>query len=271
MTQNKAAGERFGELLDVMARLRGEKGCPWDKEQTHASLKTSLLSETYELLDAIDRDEPEKMRDELGDLLHQIVFHCQIAAERGEFSAPEVVTELKEKMIRRHPHVFSEQPLPDSGAVLKQWFQIKAKEKEERQAKSSLGDLPKAMPALARAQRITERASHVGFDWPNAEPVWQKIEEELAELKSASSSGNKRRIEEEMGDLLFSLVNLSRFFGIEAEDTLGGTVERFIRRFSYIEDKLREAGKSLATSSLEEMDALWDQAKKLERQEQPAK
>jgi len=153
--QNKAAGERFGELLDVMAQLRSEKGCPWDKEQTHASLKTSLLSETYELLAAIDGAEPEKLRDELGDLLHQIVFHCQIAAEHRKFTAEDVVTALKQKMIRRHPHVFSDHPLPDTDAVLKQWARIKAKEKGERQAKSSLGNLPKAMPALARAQRIT--------------------------------------------------------------------------------------------------------------------
>ena len=265
MVNKKMAGENFAELLQVMAQLRGDNGCPWDKEQTHASLRSSLMEESHELLAALAGDDSAKIREELGDLLHQIVFHCQIAAERGAFTAQEVVSDLKEKMMRRHPHVFSGKALPDSDAVLKQWAQIKAEEKDGDQPKSVLGNLPRSMPALARAQTLTERASHVGFDWPAVDPVWRKIEEELTELRAACSSGDPQRTQEELGDLFFSLVNLSRFLGQQAEDVLSAATERFIKRFSYIETKLREAGRTPAASSLAEMDRLWDEAKELER------
>ena len=265
MQQNNSAGQRFIELLSAMAELRGETGCPWDKEQTHVSLKSSLLEESYELLEALDGTDDGKLREELGDLLHQIIFHCQIASERGAFDAEQVVAELKNKMIRRHPHVFSGDPLPDKEAVLKQWAQLKTTEKDGEPVKSALGSLPKAMPALARAQKITERASQVGFDWASAEPVWQKVEEELAELKAACASGNSKRTEEELGDLFFSLVNLSRFLGVQSEEALLQTVDRFTNRFHYIETKLREAGKTPATSTLAEMDVLWEEAKAIEQ------
>jgi tetrapyrrole methylase family protein/MazG family protein len=256
---------KFGELLHVMAQLRGRQGCPWDKEQTHVSLKSFLVEESYELLDAIDGGKDEKLREELGDLLHQIIFHCQIASERGAFTANDVIDELKDKMMRRHPHVFSSSSLPDSDAVLKQWARLKAEENAGDTTKSALGNLPKAMPALARAQTLTERAARVGFDWPDAAPVWQKVEEELAELKHACASGDKERMGEEMGDLFFSLVNITRFLGLQAEEVLSQTIERFIQRFGHIETRLREAGKQPTTSTLEEMDALWNEAKRLER------
>jgi MazG family protein len=265
--QNQIAGKTFAELLDVMAQLRGDNGCPWDKEQSHASLRTFLLEESHELLDALDKGQSAQIREELGDLLHQIIFHCQIAAESGAFTAEDVVRDLKNKMVRRHPHVFSDKALPDSDAVLKQWAKIKANEKDSETPNSVLGKLPKSMPALARAQTITERASQVGFDWPDAIQVWDKVEEELAELKTASSSGDKRRTGEELGDLLFSLVNLSRFLGLQSEDVLAQATERFIKRFSYIETRLDEAGTSPAASSLEVMDRLWTEAKALERNE----
>jgi tetrapyrrole methylase family protein/MazG family protein len=265
--KNQTAGERFAELLDVMAQLRGENGCPWDKKQTHASLKTSLLEESYELLHALESGDVNKIREELGDVLHQIVFHCQIASETGAFTAREVVSDLKAKMIRRHPHVFSGKTMRDADAVLKQWAQIKAKENEAHSEKSSLGNLPKSMPALARAQTITERASHVGFDWPNIDPVWQKIDEELRELKSACEAADQQRVREELGDILFALVNLARFLGLQAEEALSQSTERFINRFTYIESKLRQAGKTPATSSLEEMDRLWEEVKSLEKQD----
>jgi tetrapyrrole methylase family protein/MazG family protein len=261
---NKTAGEKFIELLDVMARLRGENGCPWDKEQTHSSLRSSLIEESYELLDALERADASKIREELGDLLHQIVFHCQIAAENGAFTAQEVVSDLKEKMIRRHPHVFSGKTMTDPDAVLKQWAHLKANEKEGDSLKSALGNLPKSMPALARAQTITERASHLGFDWPEVDSVWQKIGEEMAELKQACASGDKQRIGEELGDLFFSLINLARFLGLQAEDALAHSTDRFIKRFSYVESKLRESGKTPVMSSLAEMDRLWEEAKDLE-------
>ncbi|MGH7827065.1 MAG: nucleoside triphosphate pyrophosphohydrolase [Candidatus Binatia bacterium] len=262
MTKKKL-GEKFEELLSVMAQLRGENGCPWDKEQTHASLRATLMEESYELLDALDRGDLTRIREELGDLLHQIVFHCQIAAENGAFTADEVVTGLKEKMIRRHPHVFSGTTMTDSAAVLKQRIELKTREKGDS-SKSALGNLPKSMPALARTQTITERASHVGFDWPTIDPVWQKVEEELSELKTACASGETQRTREELGDLFFSLINLARFLGVHAEDALAQATDRFIKRFSYIESKLREGGRTPTMSSLDEMDRLWEEAKELE-------
>jgi tetrapyrrole methylase family protein / MazG family protein len=264
---NEHAGETFAELLEVMAQLRGANGCPWDKEQSHTSLRSFLLEESHELLDALEEGNSQKIREELGDLLHQIIFHCQIAAEIGAFTAADVVRNLKDKMIRRHPHVFSGKPLPDSETVLKQWSQIKAAEKGGEAPKSALGNIPKSMPALARAQTITERACQVGFDWPDVAPVWRKVEEELTELKTACSSGDKQRTAEELGDLLFSLVNLSRFLGMQSEDALAQATERFIKRFRYVETRLHELGTSPAASSLEVMDGLWNEAKNLERRE----
>jgi tetrapyrrole methylase family protein/MazG family protein len=258
------SGEAFDELLKVMARLRGNNGCPWDKEQTHASLGAFLIEESYELLEALERGDSGEIREELGDLLHQIVFHCQIAAEQSAFTAADVVKELKEKMVRRHPHVFSGRALPNSDAVVKQWARLKAGEKYGEAPRSVLGNLPKSMPALARAQTITERASQLGFDWPGIEPVWQKIDEELDELKEACATGTREHIANELGDLLFSLVNLSRFLDLQAENVLAHTVSRFIHRFTYIERELREKGKSLTATSLEEMDRLWNEAKALE-------
>jgi tetrapyrrole methylase family protein/MazG family protein len=264
-------GEKFTKLLEVMAQLRGEHGCPWDKEQTHVSLKPCLLEETYELLDALDAlddSDGKKLREELGDVLLQVVFHSQIAAEQGRFTIQDVITKLTDKLVRRHPYVFAGEPLPENtAAVLKQRFQIKANERKDGEAKSALGNVPKAMPALARAQSIARRASHVGFDWPSIEPVWGKVEEEIQELKNAAASGDKLNTAEELGDLFFSLVNLARFLDIEAEHALAQTTDRFARRFHYIETKLSEANKSLEQSSLEEMDFLWDEAKKIESME----
>jgi len=258
--------EKFSELLNVMAQLRSENGCPWDKEQTHTSLKPCLLEETYELLDALDDGDPKKLREELGDVLLQVVFHSQIATEEGRFTAKDVITQLTDKLIRRHPYVFAGEPIPqDTASVLKQRLQIKASEKRAGESKSALGNVPKAMPALARAQSITRRAAHLGFDWPEIEPVWDKVEEEIKELKSATASGDKNRTGEEFGDLLFSLVNLARFLDIEAEDALAQTIDRFTRRFHHIETRLREADKSFEQSSLEEMDRFWEEAKSQEK------
>lgn len=263
---DKETQEKFSELLEVMAQLRGQNGCPWDKEQTHASLKPCLLEETYELLDALDEGDSTKLKEELGDVLLQVVFHSQIATEKNKFSIKDVIVQLTDKLIRRHPYVFGGAPLPeDTAAVLKQRLQIKASEKKKSESKSALGNVPKAMPALARAQRITERASHLGFDWPDVAPVWEKVEEELRELKAATQSGDETRIGEEMGDLLFSLVNLSRFQGLEAEEVLAQTVNRFTQRFNHIETKLTESNRSLDQASLAEMDALWEEAKDIER------
>jgi tetrapyrrole methylase family protein / MazG family protein len=262
---DKEVEYKFTELLDVMARLRSNTGCPWDKEQTHLSLKPCLLEETYELLEALDDGDPQKLKEELGDVLLQVVFHSQIAAEEGRFTAEDVISQLIEKLIRRHPYVFAGAPLPDdTAAVLKQRMQIKTSERQDGDAKSALGNVPRAMPALARAQSVTRRASHLGFDWSNIEPVWKKIHEEIDELKTAAASGDKARVGEELGDLLFSVVNLARFLDVEAEDSLGQTIDRFTRRFQYIEARLQQANKTFDQSSLEEMDRFWDEAKKLE-------
>ena len=191
---DKETEQKFSELLDVMARLRSESGCPWDKEQTHLSLKPCLLEETYELLDAFDDGDPKKLKEELGDVLLQVIFHAQIAAEERRFAVKDVIAQLTEKLIRRHPYVFAGEPLPeDTASVLKQRLQIKASERKDGESKSALGNVPKAMPALARAQSITRRAAHLGFDWPDIEPVWGKVEEEIRELKNAAESGDKAR------------------------------------------------------------------------------
>lgn len=256
----------LGQVMAIVARLRAKDGCPWDREQTHASLKPALLEETYELLEAIEKGNPKELAEELGDLLLQVIFHSQIAAEAHRFTLREVIAGLKDKLIRRHPHVFAERRLADADAVLRQRASIKANEKKPSKLPSaSLGDLPRAMPALARAQRITERASYLGFDWPRIEPVWEKVEEELRELKSACSTGDKRRLKEEAGDLLFALVNLARFLDFDAEDALAMASDRFLARFSHIEFRLRQKGKKPSESSLEEMDALWEEAKRLEK------
>lgn len=261
------AGEGIGELVSLVARLRAEDGCPWDKEQTHLSLKPALLEETYELLEAIEKGDAKELIEELGDLLLQVIFHSQIAAEAGRFTIRDVISGLKDKLVRRHPHVFADPTVTDVEAVLRQRADIKATEKSRSGSPTtSLGELPRAMPALARAQRITERASALGFDWPRIEPVWEKVEEELAELKSACASGDKQRFREEAGDLLFALVNLSRFLNLQAEEALALASDRFVERFAHIENRLRQKGKTPTEASLEEMDALWDEAKSLERQ-----
>ena len=262
MATPKNTGILFNELTEIMARLRGEGGCPWDREQTHGSLKPYLLEEAYELTEAIEQGEQGELEEELGDVLLQILFHCQIAAEQGRFGPEQVMTRLKEKLIRRHPHVFSDRHLPDSDAVLQNWAKMKAKENNIHSPESSLGKLPNAMPALTRAQRVGERASQLGFDWPEMAQVWEKLEEEIRELKETVHSGNKARRQEEMGDVFFTFVNLCRFLDLEAEESLRQTTERFLKRFAYIEGQVREKGKDISETSFEEMDSLWDEAKK---------
>jgi len=264
--------QKFTELLNVMARLRSETGCPWDKEQTHASLKPCLLEETYELLDAIDDGETKKLKEELGDVLLQVIFHAQIAREESRFTIKDVIEILTDKLVRRHPYVFAGEPLPeDPAAALKQRAQLKANEKKEGESKSALGNVPRAMPALARAQSISRRAAHLGFEWPNVDEVWGKFDEEVRELREAAQSGDQTRTGEELGDLLFTAVNLARFFDVEAEEVLAQTVDRFTKRFHHIEARLRAADKRIEDANLAEMDRYWDEAKQLEKQEKPGK
>ncbi len=247
-------------LINIMAALRGENGCPWDKEQTRESLKPFLVEEAYEVLEAIDEKNPDAIKEELGDLLFQIVFHCQIAKERGEFDMAEVIEKIGTKMIGRHPHVFGDADYKTSEEVLVHWEAQKKREGKQRD--SILEGIPKTLPSLLRAHRIQERASRVGFDWENVESVLPKLEEELGEFRAALRGKKQEEIEDELGDIFFVLVNISRFVGINPEDALRQTISKFISRFRYIEMAAAEAGRSLSDMTLAEMDELWDEAKR---------
>lgn len=259
---SESANDRFGELVQIMARLRGENGCPWDREQTHASIKPYLLEETYEVLESIDENDPAKLEEELGDLALQVVFHAQMADEAGLFTIADVLRGINEKLRRRHPHIFGDVKADTAQEVLFNWEQIKKLEREKAQGHASLLDgVPRELPALLRAHRLQEKASRVGFDWNETRQVFQKVEEELAELRAAMESKQPDRMEAELGDLLFSLVNLGRFIAVNPEDALRKTIARFIARFQYIEEELARRGKAPGQVTLEEMDALWAEAK----------
>jgi len=249
-------------LLEIMVALRGEKGCPWDREQTRESLKPFIVEEAYEVLEAIDAGEPEAIREELGDLLFQIVFQCQVAKEKGEFDMSDVIEKIGSKMIARHPHVFGEADYKTSAEVLVHWEAQKKKEGKMRE--SVLEGIPKTLPSLLRAHRIQDRASRVGFDWEKVGDVLIKLEEELEEFKSALQAKKQQDIEDELGDIFFVLVNISRFVGINPEDALRKTISRFISRFRYIEMAAADREMNLSDMTLAEMDALWDEAKKTE-------
>lgn len=240
---------------DTIARLRAPGGCPWDREQTHRSLRPHLLEESYEALAALDANDTDALREELGDLLLQIVLQAQIAVEAGEFSLAQVIEGVDAKIKHRHPHVFGDAEVADVAEVLHNWEEIKREEKGKR---SLLGGVSRALPALARAQAIQKRVARVGFDWPDAEGVVAKIAEEVAELREAKGSEEQ---EEELGDLLFAVVNLARWLDVDAESALRGACERFIRRFSGMEDLCRERGLNLSELSLAEQDELWEKVK----------
>lgn len=250
------------ELLRIMEALRGEKGCPWDKGQTRESLKPYIIEEAYELFEAIEENEPEHIKEELGDLLFQIVFQCQIAKEMAEFDLAAVIEKIAQKMIARHPHVFSEAECANPEEVVKQWEVLKKREGKMRE--SILEGVPKAMSALLRARRLQKRAAQAGFDWEKVGDVLEKLDEELNEFKEAVKSKDQRGIEDELGDILFMLVNISRFIGVNPEDALRKTISKFIHRFRHIEMNAAEQGRKLSDMTLEEMDKSWDEAKEKE-------
>jgi len=270
----------IARLLEIMAALRTpETGCPWDLEQDFASIAPYTLEEAYEVVDAIERGDLADLRDELGDLLLQVVFHARMAEEQGAFAFPDVVEAITRKLIRRHPHVFGEAENLAPEEVKTLWDEIKRAEKAERRSARRtmglppedhetgfLGGIPKALPALTRAQKLTAKAAKVGFDWPDPAQVIDKIREELEEVKEASSTGNRDLIEDEIGDLLFSVTNLARHFGIDPETALRRTNTKFERRFGAVEEALKQQGRQLSEASLEEMEELWVQAKQAERQ-----
>lgn len=250
----------FQKLLNIMATLRSEKGCPWDKEQTKKSLKPFLIEEAYEVVEALDEGKPEMIKEELGDLLFQIIFHCQIAKEQGEFDIDDVIISVINKMTTRHPHVFGKERFETSEDVLKQWEERKKEEGKIR--KSVLEGVPRGLPALIRAHIIQVKAARVGFNWKRTEDVISKLQEELKEFIAAMESKDQNEIEDELGDIFFVLVNISRFVGVNPEDALRKTISKFISRFRYLEMKIADTGRSLSDMTLEEMDVLWDEAKR---------
>jgi len=247
------------ELVRIMAALRGEKGCPWDREQTAESLKPFIVEEAYEILDAIDERNPDLIKEELGDLLFQIVFQCRIAEEKGEFGIGDVIEGIGKKMTSRHPHVFGGSDIRTSEEVLVKWDEHK--KREGKQSESILEGIPKTLPALLRARKLQDRAAKVGFDWEKIDDVLSKLDEEVAEFKQAVRSRKETAIEDELGDILFMIVNISRFIGVNPEEALRKTISKFISRFRYVEMAAAERGEKLADMSLAEMDALWDKAK----------
>ena len=253
--------KRFNNLLKIMSKLRGKKGCPWDKEQTTESLKPFLIEEAYEVIEAIDEKSPEKMKEELGDLLLQVVFHAQLAKERKEFDMEDILETLEEKLIRRHPHVFGDVSYEDAKEVLVQWEKIKKQEKANIKRESMLDSVPKELHALLRAHRLQDKASRVGFDWKHINDVFAKVEEEIKEFKGAVEKKKADEIEDELGDIFFALVNVARFLEVNPEDALRKTISKFISRFRYIEEKAKEAGRELSDMTLEEMDKFWEEAK----------
>jgi ATP diphosphatase len=259
------AGPAFQTLVDIMARLRGPQGCPWDREQTLESLRGFVLEETHEVLDAIDRGDTDALRGEIGDLIFEGVFLAQICADAGHFTVADSLKSIAAKLVRRHPHIFdpSGRPLDTPGEVHQQWEQIKAKEQADAgQRRSVLSGVPRALPALLRAHEIGTRVGAVGFEWAKAADVVDKIEEEVAELREAVSSEGPIRTEEEMGDLLFSIANLARRLGIDSESALRKANEKFTKRFTAMEDRLHAQGSSVHDATLEEMEREWQAIKR---------
>lgn len=258
-------------LRQIVARLRGPDGCPWDREQTHASLRTSLVEETYETVAAIDAGDDANLCEELGDLLLHVTLHSQMASERGAFDLGMVAAGVCEKMIRRHPHVFGDAAKGDSAAVLAQWDEIKRREKGDKSTASLLDGLLTNLPALLRAQKAQQKAACGGFDWEAAGDVWAKVREEVDEVEEAMASGDAAAVADELGDLLFSIVNLARWRELEAEWLLHRATEKFVRRFQAVEAVLRSEGRQVKGTGLAELDAVWEQVKAAEPTGGPAR
>lgn len=253
----------FEDLLEIMKTLRSPNGCPWDREQDHDSLKKYFIEETYEVLEAIDLKSPKKLCEELGDVLLQVIFHAAIAEENGKFTIYDVIDGVSKKMVHRHEHVFGKEQAETAEEVVDLWEKIKKEEKGAKSQTEVLKDVPSILPALMRSYKVQEKAAKVGFDWDDVEDAWKKVNEEMEELHEAYGSGDMAKAEEELGDLLFAVVNVARFLKIQPELALTKTINKFIKRFEYIESKSSENGKQLTSMTLEEMDALWDKAKEI--------
>jgi len=256
----------LAEVVRIMARLRAEDGCPWDREQTHQSLKRSLVEETAELLDAIDDQDDDSLRDELGDVLLQVAFHAHIAADQGRFDIQDVARVLCDKLTLRHPHVFGQAQAGTADQVTAQWEQIKDQERRDRgngqdRARGALHGVPRHLPALHRAHKVQDKAAKVGFDWPDSKGVLDKVAEELSEVRQAMASGDAAAAREEIGDLLFAVAKLSRFLGHPPEEALHQTIRKFERRFLCMERWLAAQGRAVASCTLAELEGMWDRAK----------
>ncbi len=266
------AGELFARFVELIARLRAPGGCPWDREQTHESVKPMTIEEAYEVAHAIDEKDDEELLGELGDLLLQVVFHANIAEERGAFRLRQILERVSDKMVRRHPHVFGDDDAATSGEVLRSWEAIKAREREAKgkDDASMLDSVHKGLPAVMEAFQMTTKVSRVGFDWKEADDALLKLDEEVLELREAiRAKADHRAVAEEVGDLLFVAVNVARLTGVDPESALKAANRKFRRRFRHIEERLRADGRKPADSTLEEMDRLWDEAKRHERGGEP--
>ncbi|MDO8681986.1 MAG: nucleoside triphosphate pyrophosphohydrolase [Armatimonadota bacterium] len=257
---DKTADE-FQKLVDVVAELRSEHGCPWDRKQNHESLRRFAIEETYEVIEAIDHGSDSKLKEELGDFILQALLHAQIAKERGAFDIADVCAVIREKLLRRHPHVFGEVEVSTVDDVVHNWEAIKSAEPGYEDRKSVLDGIPKSLPALIRAAEMSKRASKVGFDWPDISQILEKLNEETTELSEAIESGDTSHVKREVGDLLFVIVNIARFLDIDPEESLREMLERFSTRFRCIEDRAKSTGRKVSDMTLEEMDAVWDEAK----------
>ena len=261
----------MSRLVEIMDRLRGPDGCPWDREQTFATLRTFLVEETYEVLDAIDKGAPAALREELGDLLFQIVFQARIAKERGEFDMEAVMKAVGDKIVRRHPHVFGDGRLDSSDAVLRQWEEIKDEERRGTPSASRFATVPETLPALLKALRISAKAARVGFDWPDRDGLWEKVGEEAGELRQALARRDRDAVEEELGDLLFTLANVARQEGLDPEAALQAANRKFLERFRYVEERLDAEGLRPSAAVRDRMEALWAEAKTALRRTSPGR
>ena len=251
----------FKKLTEIVDTLMGENGCPWDKVQTRETLKPYLVEEAYETLEALDGNNPEEIKEELGDLLYQILFHAKISENKKEFSITDVIQSISDKMVHRHPHVFKEVNLETPEEVVTQWEEIKSKEKGKADRESVLDGIPSHLPGLMRAQKLQKKAAKHGFDWDQISAVFDKLDEEVAEFKEAVLSGKETDMASEMGDMLFVLVNIAKFKGIDAEEALRATNNKFIKRFQHIESEVAKRGKTLKETPLEELEQYWQDAK----------
>ena len=250
-------GNKFNEFVEIVKRLRKE--CPWDREQTNDSIKAATIEEAYEVVEAIEKGNYDDLKNELGDLLLHVVFHTIIASETHNFTIEQVIESIQKKLIRRHPHVFGEVKVSGAEEVKKNWEEIKLSEGRE----SLLDGVPEMLPALQRAHRLQEKAAKVGFDWEKKEDVWKKVIEEVEEMHRSEGEENYDRLEDEIGDVFFALVNYARFLGVNPENALRRTNSKFIRRFGYVESKINDSGKKLSDSNLKEMDKYWEESKKI--------